>query len=177
MAARISTLDFALPEPPADADNAAAAVHWHGLVMQHERFSLEAAAKCGAVLILVRDELANRKVRGGSLFTKWVNEHLPFSLETARRYMELAEGWDELSRACESSIEPLSLRAALRELSGEQEEDEEDDEPPTLADAQSILRKSFEKVYESWPAPHLSLMAAQLRELADELEERLHGDG
>lgn len=116
MECRLAALDFALPEPPADADNAAIVRHWHGVAMLCGNGTLEAAARCGDAL----HEQKQLCKQQGINWKQWC-EALPFSHMHATRYMTVATNWTRLSEVTRAlpDNEPLSLRGALKLLKAE----------------------------------------------------------
>lgn len=108
----LTTIEMDLPEPASD-DNAERARHWHSLVQKHGRLTLEAAAHLGEVLIEQRDLCKLESKRGGSGWSQWCDDNLPFSRSSAIQYIKLAENW-ELVSALTSTEKPTSLREALK---------------------------------------------------------------
>jgi hypothetical protein len=79
------------------------------------RSALQHAKACGVAL------LAAKKSVGHGGWEKWIGENCKFSVRMARNYMTIAKGWRQLAnrqRVAEMDLEPMSLREALRLLSG-----------------------------------------------------------
>lgn len=120
---------------------------------------LEAAARAGEALIEQRDLC--QTTRGGSTFSRWCEENLPFSRSLAIKYIAVTENW-ELVNAFTSNSEPPSLRDAVKliaEAKREEREAERDQEPDVelpdgtrvITDLAEVAGEKFSVIYADPP--------------------------
>lgn len=92
----------------------------HELAFRKARESLEHARTAGDLLIEVKDQLEHGE------WTPWLEENCAVSSRQARRYIRLANNWDEISKTDAASV--LSIDGALKLLAGPEDEPEADDD-------------------------------------------------
>jgi hypothetical protein len=105
--ADVDRQSLSLPEPDTSLPAIKKVQHWHTIAQQHGRAAVEAARNCGDLLAQEQQRLKSE----GMGWIEWCRAHLPFSYETARRYMRIAEHWD-LSRVTDAA----SIRGAIEIL-------------------------------------------------------------
>jgi N6-adenosine-specific RNA methylase IME4 len=115
----IAAIDLELPEPPNGASNEMLAAHWHRVVLLCGNSTLEAAARCGEVLV----EQKSICQQNGIKWKEWC-ECLPFSHSHATRYMKVSSNWSRLEEVARvQPDEPLSIRGALKLLKADKGDD------------------------------------------------------
>jgi hypothetical protein len=118
--------------------------HWHKMAVQHSRIAIWCAACCGHELIKRKQEIGH----GG-----WMKflKALPFSDQTARNYMVLAEEWESRTGQIPNAVWNLDAKALL--AGGSKTFVDLDDAQITeISDATTVAvgEKSLRQLYFDW---------------------------
>lgn len=138
----------------------------HAAFEEGMRRSLMHAVEAGENLILAKEHVERGR------WPEWIEKNFSSSYRTARVYMAVAKRRAELDSNWQHAAN-LSLRGALRQLSGGDDDGNNDEPSPwTVQDVISNTKAGVVKWCERTPPDCRDLLAKCLRNLADEIEQR-----
>lgn len=117
--------------------------HWHKMAVRHSRIAIWCAACCGGELIKRKKEIGH----GG--WMKFI-QVLPFSDETARKYMDLAVEWEKRTGQIPTAV-GISSEKLLEGVSGSTVElTSEQVVEISEATTQAVGEKTLRQLYFDW---------------------------